>query len=220
MPVPHNFLPSPNANSITAKGCETGCTLSRNAQDHSLILHHHSGVSETDQLSIIPSRTLRTLEDIGYCVANHLAQEVKQCCLHQGGLANTELVSKLISCTINCITDDPFDREYYFKLIIHQLYPHPMQGNGLTYIPLTTAAQTITSTLPLVASSSSPEPQEAACSPLTSSDVSSNASTSRLMCDGCQRTFARNDSLQRHLRVACTYNKKYTSQHVFAVIKQ
>ena len=178
----------------------------------------HCDISHTDQLSTMSAQTSSALEDCS--VASYIAHVVCECCKCEGGLSNTELVSEMVSWAVSFVASNHSSREYYFWLTIHQLFKNPTQLNGLTYVPLTAAEQTTTPTPSSVTPSSSPESQEAVCSPLTSSDVSSNGSASKLMCDDCQRTFARMDTLQRHRRSTCTYSKGYTSQHVFAVVQQ
>ncbi|KAI7886736.1 hypothetical protein K492DRAFT_189837 [Lichtheimia hyalospora FSU 10163] len=211
--LPHNhLLPSSlvNTGGIPTDINIADPTLLCLPQDHPSVTFH-SDISHITQLSTISAQTSSALEDCS--VASYIAHVVCECCKYQGGLSNTELVSEMVSWAVTFVASNHSSCEYYFWLTIHQLYKHPVQWNDLAYIPLTAAAQTTPST------PSSPEAQEAACSPLTSSDVSSNGSVSRTMCDYCQRTFARKDALQRHLRLTCTYNKGYTSQHVFAAIE-
>ncbi|KAJ8660365.1 hypothetical protein O0I10_003822 [Lichtheimia ornata] len=168
-------------------------------------------VSCTDQ----PRSTMQTLEQLDCCVAIRVAQVVKEVCIHQqGGLANADLVSRTACWAITFITDDPFYREYYYWLTIHQLstyYTHSHhlpRGSSATATSMPTPPPT-------------PGPQEAPCSPLTTSDVSSDGGgIPRMACHHCQRTFSRKDALKRHLKRTCTYNKKgYTSQHVFSAFE-
>lgn len=179
-------------------------------QGHSSIMHPQS-VSDTDQRRpTIPP----TLEQLDCCVAMQIAQVVKEVCIHQqGGLANPDLVSRAAHWAITFITHDPFCREYYYWLTIDQLSTHYTQSH---HLPRNSSATATSIPTP----PPTPEPQEVPCSPPQTGDVSSNGGISPIMtCHHCQRTFSRTDSLKRHLKRTCTYNKGYTSQHVFSAIK-
>lgn len=201
----HHSLPSSVANTHAGDPM-----LPPVPQDHS--------TSTIDQLSTTSAQTLPVSE--ACCVASDVAHVVSQCSQSQGGLSNTELVSQMASWAITFITDDPFLREYYYWLTIYRLYTNDAQWDCSSHHPLleTAPSETAPSSPSLSSSSSSSSPPpESACSPLTISDVSSDGT--RSACDYCHRTFSRRDALQRHLDKTCTYNKGYTSQHVFSAFE-
>ncbi|KAJ8660366.1 hypothetical protein O0I10_003823 [Lichtheimia ornata] len=214
--TPYGSFPTTTAttNAITALDATAAhLTLPNIVQDNSPISELPC-VSATVQQSTTQSRILPTPEELDCYVVAHVTQVVKQHCIHQGGLENTELVFQITSWTINSITDDHFLRKYYYLLVIHQLYTHYKQGDDLPQI----SSPTEITTPPLSTSSTSSQLSEAASSPFTCSDVSSNnGSIPRTACDYCQRTFSRKDALRRHLKRTCTYTKEHTSLHVFSV---
>lgn len=164
-----------------------------------------------DRVHSLPTATS---EDVGRRIAALVAQHVTQSGIHD--LENTDLVLQLIRRAVTFVTDDDLFREYYFRLTINHLYPH---STSLYYTSFPTAMEIATPTPSLSAPSPSPQPQETMHSPATASEVSSSEILQRLVCDYCQRTFARRDSLQRHLKNTCTYTREQhsSSVHVFAI---
>lgn len=219
--TPYASLSSDNSNTIRSVSNSTtaNLALSTTIQDHSSTLHLHQEIpSDTDHLSTTPALTLAptsTPEGLDSYVVDHVAHVVKQYCIHQDGLANTDFVFQMTSWAISYITDDPFLCKHYFWLTIHHLYPHIAQWHDL--VPQTFSATREVTTPPLSSSSSS-QSSEAVSSPSTTSEVFSSGRARKLtMCHYCQRTFSRKDALRRHLKQTCTYTKEHTSLHIFSV---
>lgn len=215
-PTCHNFLLSAHPGSVTTEACATDYTLSSILQDYSSTLHLDT-VSDTDRLSTAtPWLLALTPEELDCYVVAHVAHVIKQDCIHQGGLANIDLVFQATSWRVAFITDDHFLRGHYFWLTIHYLYPHITQWHDL--IPQTSSATTQVMTPALSTSSSFLQSSEALSAPSVTSDIPIDKNVPRPKCDDCQRTFSRMDAWKRHRKRHCTYNKGNTFQHVFSAV--